>query len=51
MNSVLQGDNVTALQGESTKVIGIVQKGDMLTKPTTIGFATRTTDQSGYSVR
>ena len=47
MNSALQGDNVTpvALQGRTpVKVIGIVQKGDMLTSSTTPGFATRTTD-------
>ena len=43
----MQGDNVTpvALQGRTpVKVIGIVQKGDMLTSSTTPGFATRTTD-------
>jgi hypothetical protein len=47
MNSSLQGDNVTAvaLTGRTPiKVIGVVQKGDMLTSSSTQGFATRTTD-------
>ena len=47
MNSALQGDNVTpvALQGRTPdKVIGIVQKGDMLTSSTTPIFKQQTTD-------
>ena len=47
MNDALEGDNVTAvaLTGRTPiKVVGVVQKGDMLISSSTQGFATRSTD-------
>ena len=47
MNNALEGDNVTAvaLTGRTPiKVVGIVQKGDMLISSGTQGFAVRSTD-------
>lgn len=47
MNTGLEGENVTAvaLTGRTpVKVVGVVQKGDMLISSSTQGFATRSTD-------
>jgi len=47
MNNALEGDNVTAvaLTGRTPiKVVGVVQKGDMLISSGTQGFAVRSTD-------
>ena len=47
MNTSLEGENVTAvaLTGRTpVKVVGVVQKGDMLVSSSTQGFATRSTD-------
>ena len=53
MNNSLEGDNVTALAltgRTKIKVVGIIQKGDLLVSSTTPGYAIRNNDAKAGTI-